>query len=124
MEAHHFGLQLLDQIAHRGIERRAIGGVDRRRRVETQLLIVRRKPPLPRKAAQALRRPRSIWSASVPIRSTISAALGMSWISPTASPAITAATSKLPAALAAAYSAATVLTFCKSSSSRPVQRRA
>ena len=50
-----------------------------------------------------------IWSASVTILSTISAAGGMSWIRPTASPAMTAAISKLPAALAAAYSAATAL---------------
>ena len=47
MEADDFGLQLLDEFAHRGVERRAIGGVDRRGGIDPQLLIVGRKPLLP-----------------------------------------------------------------------------
>src|SRR4029077_17589092 len=66
----------------------------------------------PREAAEELRLPWRIWSASVTIRSTISAAGGMSWIRPTPSPAKTPAMSKFPAALAAAYSAATAPMFC------------
>ena len=63
-----------------------------------------------------------ISSAWDTMRATIVAAGGMSWISATASPAITAAMSKFPAALAAPYSA-TASTFCMSSNSRPRQRR-
>ena len=47
MEADDFRLQLLDQFAHRGIERRAVGGVDRRRRIEPQLPVIWREPLLP-----------------------------------------------------------------------------
>ena len=47
MEAHDFGLQLLDQFAHRRVERGAIGGVDRLSRVEPEFLVIRRKPLLP-----------------------------------------------------------------------------
>src|SRR5207245_6859536 len=70
--------------------------------------------------AMELRRPARSCSASVAIRSTISAAGGISWISPTASPAITAAMSKLPAAFAAAYSAATAATSRISSTPPPI----
>src|SRR6185436_9362706 len=223
MEADHFRLQLFDDRAHRLIERRAVGGADRRGGIDPQFLVVSAKPGLPAgrargigidrrvaeevqvdgrgdaladdvdllarllrrdhrawqraqrpalrrrdhevsvhdaghrrqhdrkfgleevddpavwphgsarlnelkkredQAAKELRRPFNICSASVTILPTISAAGGISWISPTASPAMTAAISKLPAALAAAYSAATALTFCMSSTSRPIQRRA
>ena len=47
MEAHHRRLQLFDQLAHRRIKRRAIGGCDRRVRIETQLAKVRRQPLAP-----------------------------------------------------------------------------
>ncbi len=47
MEAHDFRLQFLDQFAHRGVERSAVGGVDRRRRIEPQFLVIRREPLLP-----------------------------------------------------------------------------
>ena len=50
-------------------------------------------------ADRELRRPFNICSASVTIRQRSPAAGGISWISPTASPAMTAAMSKLPAAL-------------------------
>ena len=43
MEADHFRLQLLDERAHRFIERRAVGGVDRRRGIEPELLVIRRQ---------------------------------------------------------------------------------
>ena len=201
MEADHFRLQLFDDSAHRLIERRAVGGVDRRCRIDIQFLVVGAKPRLPPRlargigidrrmaeevhvdgcrdaladdvdllarllgrehragqraqrpalrrrdhqfgvhdaghrrqhdrkfgleevddpaiwphgsarlnelkgrkdqAAKEFRRPLNIWSASVTILSTISAAGGISWISPADSPAKTAATSKLPAAFAAA----------------------
>src|SRR4030095_3152927 len=55
-------------------------------------------------AAKEVGPPFNILSGSVTILSTIAAAGGISWINPTASPAMTAAVSKLPAALAAAYS--------------------
>ena len=47
MEADDFGLQLLNQFTHRGIEGAAVGGVDRCRRIEPQLSIVGPKPELP-----------------------------------------------------------------------------
>ena len=47
MEAHDFGLQLLDQFAHCGIERGAVGGIDRRCRIESQLPVIRREPLCP-----------------------------------------------------------------------------
>ena len=54
MEADHFRLQLLDHFAHRRIERRAIGGIDRRRRVEPELLIIRPEPLLPSGLARGI----------------------------------------------------------------------
>jgi hypothetical protein len=44
METDDFGFQLFDQLAHRGIEWRPVGRIDRRRRVEAELLIIGRKP--------------------------------------------------------------------------------
>ena len=44
MEADDFRLQLLDDFAERGVKRRTVGGVDRRCRIEAQLLVVGREP--------------------------------------------------------------------------------
>ena len=71
------------------------------------------------------RSPIIIWSAWVTILSTISATGGTSWISPTASPAMTAAISKLPARLRRRiFGRDGFVAFCMSSTSRPIQRRA
>ena len=48
METDDLGLQLFDRFAKRGVERRAIGGVDGRRRVEPQLPVIGRQPLPPR----------------------------------------------------------------------------
>ena len=47
MKTDDFGLELLDEFAHRGIERRAVGGIEGSRGVEPQLFIISSKPLLP-----------------------------------------------------------------------------
>ena len=60
VEADDLRAQLLDERAEGGVERRAVAGRGRRRRVEAELAVVGREPGLPRRLAPGVGRGRAV----------------------------------------------------------------
>ena len=56
MEADDFGLEFLDELTGHRVERRAVGEIDRRCRIQAVLLIVGRKPLLPERFTRGIGR--------------------------------------------------------------------